>query len=785
MKNYKLKALSAGVLLCSSLLLGACQETKTDDAAVKQHEVLETLYSFDADTIPSDVKFIYGKGELIEDPSGKSHELRVKLDSKKNAYANVHIQPEKPWDWSQYNDFSLAIDVGNLGDVSAQIYVDITDIDGANYTRTIAVPVGPAETYYGKMRGHDLGTPDGDVNVELNFESGLRSNPPTWNGYDDNIFVSLWGKKNLNTSGIVRIALSVQSALRDKEFTIDNVRLIKNPKQDPKFLVGIVDQYGQNAKNEFPGKIHSDEEMLAQRDSELKALKAGKPKDRGKFNGWTAGPKLKATGYFRTEKVDGKWYLVDPEGYLYFGTGIDIIRLSNSTTMTGYDFDPDKIRQRSADDLTPEDSEGLNRAPDAAIPTRRVVSDMRADMFEWLPDYDEPLGKHFGYRREAHSGPMKHGEVYSFYSANLERKYGANGADYMEEWRKVTVDRMLNWGFAALGNWTDPSYYDNDRIPFFANGWIIGDFKTVSSGNDFWAPMPDVFDPVFEERAYATVRQVAAEVKGTPWCVGVFIDNEKSFGRSETHETRLGIVIHTLGRDGNDVPTKAEFTRLMKEKYGSIDKLNKAWGKNLGSWDDFNKGVDSSFVNKDAQVEDYQVLLHAYATKYFATVNKAMKELMPNHLYLGSRFPDWGMPMPVVKAAAENVDVVSYNSYKEGLPEKKWKFLADLDMPSIIGEFHFGTLESGLYHPGLIHAANNEDRARAYTEYMHSVIDNPYMVGAHWFQYIDSPITGRAYDGENYNVGFVSVADVPYAPMVEAAKKLHNNMYERRYNDKK
>jgi len=42
---------------------------------------------------------------------------------------------------------------------------------------------------------------------------------------------------------------------------------------------------------------------------------------------------------------------------------------------------------------------------------------------------------------------------------------------------------------------------------------------------------------------------------------------------------------------------------------------------------------------------------------------------------------------------------------------------------------------------------------------MESVIDNPYFIGTHWFQYIDSPMTGRAYDGENDNVGVVTITD--------------------------
>ena len=97
--------------------------------------------------------------------------------------------------------------------------------------------------------------------------------------------------------------------------------------------------------------------------------------------------------------------------------------------------------------------------------------------------------------------------------------------------------------------------------------------------------------------------------------------------------------------------------------------------------------------------------------------------------------------------------------------------------------FHFGASDSGLFHPGLLHAADQKDRARMYKEYMESVIDNPYFVGAHWFQYIDSPITGRALDGENYNVGFVSVTDTPYQEMIEAAYELNSSLYGRRYGD--
>lgn len=741
-------------------------QTKLDAAGPSS----QSLVTFKSGEIPAELSFT--NADAV--PVGEG--VSIVFNAKDNTYSGVTIKPSEPWDLRNWDDFNLAFDIANPGPHSVQLFLNITDIDGATYTRSVAVPVGSENTYYAKMRGHDLATPDGDVNQELNFLSGLRSNPETWES-DEVQFISMWGKKNLNLNGITQISLSVQSALFDKHIELSNVRLRPNPPMNTAFLSQIVDKYGQNANVEFEGKIHSQAELDAAREKESSELTDTLMEDRSRFGGWKNGPKLESTGYFRTEKVKGKWALVDPEGYLYFATGLDIIRLSNTSTMTGYGFDAEKVNL-GGDGVTPEDSKGLNRVNEEAIDSRHVVSDVRANLFTSLPSYDEPLGKWYGYRGSAHSGPVKQGETFSFYAANLERKYGEK--DPLQAWEEVTLKRMKHWGFTSLGNWTDPRFYDNNEVPYFANGWIIGDFKTVSSGNDFWAPLPDVFDPEFAHRANVTAATVAQQVQNSPWCVGVFIDNEKSFGRGENAQARYGIVLNTLQRNGNEVPTKAAFTQLMKQQYGTIQALNKAWNTAIASWKEFDSGIDST-LNTDAQLQDYSAMLFHYGEKYFSVVNAALEEHMPNHLYLGARFPDWGMPIEVVKAAAKHVDVMSYNVYKEGLHPKSWTFLQDIDLPSIIGEFHMGARDNGLFHPGLVQAATQHDRANMYKDYMRSVVDNPYFVGAHWFQYMDSPITGRAYDGENYNVGFVNVTDTPYVPMVRAAQEINSEMYLRRF----
>jgi agarase len=63
---------------------------------------------------------------------------------------------------------------------------------------------------------------------------------------------------------------------------------------------------------------------------------------------------------------------------------------------------------------------------------------------------------------------------------------------------------------------------------------------------------------------------------------------------------------------------------------------------------------------------------------------------------------------------------------------------------------------------------------------MNSVTEHPNFVGVHWFQYIDQPLAGRAYDGQNANIGFVNVADMPYPEMVNAAKEVNLKLYSKR-----
>ena len=756
----------------SALFAAAAVSVLCITGAARAEQIVSAIESFET-TASSDIGTENAQATIVKGLGATNGQKALHIAFAPRAEDHVSLTAKAPWNWAGRGDVNLAADVTNPGPNSIQLYLVISDADGREQARSVAIAPGASTTIYALLNGY-IGK----------IETGMRESPPAWTTTDLKL---AWrnGSHEFDLSRVSKITFRVDAQFEAKNIVIDNIRLRQNPTVDPFYLSALVDRFGQNDKVDYPNKVKSDAQLRAIADAERAQLAASQgPSDRSRFGGWLKGPHLKGTGYFRTEKVDGKWWMVDPDGYLFFSSAIANVRMANLDTVTGYDFSDPSVRIIDPEELTPEDSRDIVPVSQASVSTRFLASPLRREMFKWLPAYDEPLGEAYGYRRQFHQGVLEHGEIYSFYKANLLRRYGEDSpGSYMDTWREVTMERMHDWGFTSFGNWIDPSFYDNQKIPYFANGWIIGGYKTLSSGNDVWSPMPDPYDPEFVRRTRLTVEQIAREVKGSPWCIGVFVDNEKSWGRLDDDRHHYGIVLDALSKSVTASPAKAHFSAMMQQKYHGIGALNKAWDTSFSSWTQFDTGATLDGINASAKA-DLSALFYDYADTYFRVVQGELKKVMPNHMYMGVRMAEWGMPEEAIRAAVKYTDVMSYNNYREGMHPDTWNFLNALDRPTLIGEFHIGsTNDTGLYHPGLVQAVNQADRARMYEKYMETVVSSPVMVGAHWFQYIDDPVTGRAYDGENYNVGWVSNTDIPYPEMVAAAKRVNYDIYERRFKN--
>jgi hypothetical protein len=167
----------------------------------------------------------------------------------------------------------------------------------------------------------------------------------------------------------------------------------------------------------------------------------------------------------------------------------------------------------------------------------------------------------------------------------------------------------------------------------------------------------------------------------------------------------------------------------------------------------------------------------AYAERYFSTVRRVLKEVDPNHLYLGCRFVRV-MPDPVIpRVAGRYVDVLSVNAYS--LVPRRVEFdawHAEADRPIQIGEHQFALRDPrGLPTPWM--ALTADERREAVVGYSRAAAELPYCVGSHWFQFQDQPGTGRPSNGENMLIGLVDITDRPYPHMVDAMRTRGANVY--------
>jgi hypothetical protein len=65
---------------------------------------------------------------------------------------------------------------------------------------------------------------------------------------------------------------------------------------------------------------------------------------------------------------------------------------------------------------------------------------------------------------------------------------------------------------------------------------------------------------------------------------------------------------------------------------------------------------------------------------------------------------------------------------------------------------------------------NEQQRGEAYAKFIAAAASDSNIVGAHWFEYTDQPVTGRLLDGENSHIGLVGITDIPFGGFVDAVR---------------
>ena len=708
------------------------------------------------------------------------------------------------WDWSQAGAMTLHLQ--NAMDWALTLEVRIESLDGRAQTSRIDLPAGPAQILL----------------VPLQASSpkalGMRAGPPMpWAHDGQSVLLATTVEGELDASQVTAVSLSMSQPHSPQSILLGRFGVRAGDAAQQAAYTDIVDEFGQFSRGQWPEKVKSIEQLKAaavKEQTQLDKWLAERPAQ-DQFGGWRNGPTFDARGFFRTEKQDGRWYLVTPEGNPFFSLGVNAVTANQSQTYV----------------------EG------------------REQMFSALPSADEPLAVHYGSsdsRRD--TGATKgrgfdHGRWYDFYRANLQRTYApasclepakvdagaqpaqpaqssadnqtstplapaasiataepteltelteltepsatadssapvavmaapaasqpACAAFDVQRWTTQTLDRLQAWGFNTLGNWSEPALGAAKRLPYTVPLSISGDYQTISTGLDWWGGMPDPFDPRFAMATERAVAIAARDHRDDPWLLGYFADNELAWAHPEAGPRgRYALAYGTL-RSTTDVPAKRAFLKQLRDKYRNQQGLAEAWGIELPAWELLeDPGFEAPLPSAEypAIEVDFQRFQRLFADTYFKTIADSLDWHAPNHLLLGGRF---AISTPeAVAACAQYCDVLSFNFYtREPQQGHDFAALRALDKPVLIGEFNFGSRDRGPFWGGLIEVYKEAQRGPAYAHFIEQALAEPMIVGAHWFQYLDQPVTGRLLDGENGHLGLVGITDRPFSGFVEAVRK--------------
>ena len=475
----------------------------------------------------------------------------------------------------------------------------------------------------------------------------------------------------------------------------------------------LIDRFGQYTKKDWPWKIRREEELISSLRREAEKPAAYPFPHWNQWGGDGNRPLTGGTGFFSRVKREGRWYLTDPSGCAFFSMG-----------------------------------------PDCAVARCDARIDGLEKLLEETPPREGPLG-------DTMYGPMRkgfgetdrpNGKLFSYERWNLYRAFGEH---WYEDWKKMLTGQLRRMGMNTLGNWSDENLFG--RMPYVTS---LPSFPATE--HFIFRDFPDVLSEEYEKNAKICARALA-ERRNDPWMIGYFLRNEPAWAFVD------GLIIaDEVLRDPAPTACKAGLIAFLREKYGGVRELNLAWNSAFADFSDLEKPLEQASSLSEVAKRDLRAFSARLTEAYMRVPARACRAVDPNHMILGMRWA-W-ISDPLLVTGWDCFDVFSINCYAvDPTPALDNVRALGVDLPVMIGEFHFGALDGGLPATGLEAVRNQKQRGKAYRYYCERAAAHPMGVGCHWFQCYDQFALGR-FDGENYNIGLFDITLRPYPDMEEAVR---------------
>jgi hypothetical protein len=339
---------------------------------------------------------------------------------------------------------------------------------------------------------------------------------------------------------------------------------------------------------------------------------------------------------------------------------------------------------------------------------------------------------------------------------SIEENFGG-----VASWAESTAALLRDHGFNSLGSWseTDALRQVDQPLPYTLMLNLMAGYGQRRGGT-YQRPghtgYPEgvffAFDPEFPAFCRERVARLAS-LQDDPYLLGTFSDNELPFPE-EALDSYLKLPPNEPGYQG------ALAWRLERH------------------------GVQEAALLPAISADESDAFIRHITDRYFRIVSAAIKEVLPNHLYLGSRFHGRAaFNQSIWEAAGPYIDVVSVNIYWQWTPSlERLRNLTEWSgRPFMVTEWYAKGMDTGL--PNVSGAGwvvpTQADRGRFYQHFALNLLEAGNCVGWHWFRYLDNDPEDKTVDPSNRdsNKGIVTIQHQPYPELLEAMKELNDQLY--------
>jgi len=511
----------------------------------------------------------------------------------------------------------------------------------------------------------------------------------------------------------------------------------------------ILDGLGQYRLSKWSGKTSSEAALTAslRAQSEQSTRKVW-PCSYSRYGG-DLSRKIDASGFFRTHHDGKRWWLVDPDGHLFFSVGPNNWSPVVDSPVDNLEHAYEQLPENGATEVPAQSIYSGLPSADRLFPRRFTTT---------LHFHPDP--KHIDYRDIL---PVRRRtNMVNFLAANLAKGFGSE--EWKGQWEVIAAAGLREIGFNTVANWSDWQAAQKCQIPYVRSL----DFSESLATPTVYLHFPDVYHPRFSEDV-ARVAGRLAETKDSPLLIGYFIDNEPKW-LPPSYPPAQGMLLSSV-----KCHTRVELAQFLRRKYDSNTSLQAAWQADI-NFDDVADGKWVWALSAQA-VSDLQDFSGVMLRELLSVFDRECKKVDPNHLNLGIRV--WRQHLP--EWFTDNlcgVDVHSLNVYDRELEVEVVNAISKkIGVPVLVGEFHFGALDVGLPQGGVVTVHTQRERAQAYQTYVENAAACPSCVGVHWYTMYDQSALGRL-DGENFNIGFYDVCHSLYEDLATAARQTHERIYE-------